>query len=52
MTHPHVGSDNLKLIVKNLRKKYAGLGGEIRFEKTLFKLSVTDGKVSGSNYGR
>jgi uncharacterized protein len=45
MTHPHVGSDNLKNVVKNLRTKYIALGGEIRFEKTLFKLAVTDGKV-------
>ncbi len=45
MTHPHVGSDNLKNIVKNLRYKYTGLGGEIRFEKTLLKLAVTDAKV-------
>jgi hypothetical protein len=45
MTHPHVGSDNLRNVVKNLRKKYTGLGGEIRFEKTLFKLAVTDAMV-------
>jgi uncharacterized protein len=45
MTHPHVGSDNLKNIVKNLRTKYTALGGEIRFEKTLRDMSVKDGKI-------
>jgi uncharacterized FAD-dependent dehydrogenase len=45
MTHPHVGSDNLKKVVKNLRQKYFDLGGEIRFEKSLFKLAVTGGRV-------
>lgn len=45
MTHPHVGSDNLKQVVKNLRKKFTGLGGEIRFETTLSRLSVKDGIV-------
>jgi uncharacterized protein len=45
MTHPHVGSDNLKVIVKNLREKYKELGGEIRFETELLDLSVESGKV-------
>jgi hypothetical protein len=45
MTHPHVGSDNLKRIVKILRKKYTDLGGEIRFEKTLSNMAVKDGKI-------
>ncbi len=45
MTHPHVGSDNLKRIVKNLRTKYTALGGEIRFETTLSNMAVKDGKI-------
>ena len=45
MTHPHVGSDNLKIVVKNLRETYKSLGGEIRFEKSLLKLAVTDGNI-------
>jgi len=45
MTHPHVGSDNLKGVVKNLREKYTALGGEIRFENTLVDMAVKDGKV-------
>jgi uncharacterized FAD-dependent dehydrogenase len=45
MTHPHVGSDNLKLIVKNLRTAYQAMGGMISFESTLSGLAVTDGTV-------
>ena len=45
MTHPHVGSDNLKVIVTNLRTKYKKLGGEIRFETGLSDLLIENGKV-------
>jgi uncharacterized FAD-dependent dehydrogenase len=45
MTHPHVGSDNLRQIVSNLREKYTALGGEIRFEKKLSNMAVKDGNV-------
>jgi uncharacterized FAD-dependent dehydrogenase len=45
MTHPHVGSDNLKNVIKNLRTKYTDLGGEIRFEKTLSDMIFKDGKI-------
>lgn len=45
MTHPHVGSDNLRSVVKNLRKKYSDLGGEMRFETTLLDLAAGDGKI-------
>ena len=29
---PHVGTDVLRIVVKNIRKKILSLGGEIRFE--------------------
>ncbi len=45
MTHPHVGSDNLKNVVKNLRAKYLALGGTIRFESALTNLVVREGKI-------
>jgi uncharacterized protein len=45
LTHPHLGSDNLKLIVKNLREEYQKLGGEILFETLLVNITVKDGKV-------
>jgi hypothetical protein len=46
MAHPHVGSDNLKRIVKNLREEYISLGGELLFETLLEDINVNDGKVT------
>jgi len=48
MAHPHVGSDHLKQVVKNLRNKYTGLGGEIRFEKRLSDMVVKNGTITES----
>lgn len=42
LAHPHLGSDNLRKIVANLRKMYQDIGGEIQYEK-LF----TDCKFEG-----
>lgn len=45
MTHPHVGSDNLKIIVKNLRRDFIHLGGTILFETMLEDLVIRNGRV-------
>ncbi len=45
LSHPHLGTDNLKTIVKNLRKKFLTLGGEILFETQMTDLKVGNGKV-------
>jgi uncharacterized protein len=45
MSHPHVGSDNLKIIVRNLRESFKSLGGEMLFETTLNDISVEQGTV-------
>ena len=45
LAHPHLGSDKLKVIVKNLRKDYLSLGGEIFFETNLTDLEVKSSKV-------
>jgi len=45
LTHPHVGSDNLKIIVKNLREQFIELGGTILFETQVTDLKINDGKV-------
>ena len=44
---PHVGTDVLKNVVKNLRKQICSLGGEIRFGTRLTGLTVQDGKLIG-----
>ena len=45
LTHPHLGSDNLKKIVKNLRTEFQNLGGEVLFETLLEDIKVKDGTV-------
>lgn len=35
LNHPHIGSDNLRKVVKNMRFKIMNLGGEIYFEHKL-----------------
>ena len=45
MTHPHLGSDKLKIIVKNLRDEFESLGGTMHFETQLTDIEVVKGKV-------
>ena len=42
---PHIGTDILSKIVKNLRKEIIALGGEVRFATRLDKIFVTDGRL-------
>ena len=44
---PHLGSNRLPMIVRNLRREVEALGGEYRFECCLEKLDVHDGVVRG-----
>jgi uncharacterized FAD-dependent dehydrogenase len=48
LTHPHVGSDNLKIIVKKLREQFTELGGTILFETSLTDLKINNGKVKAA----
>lgn len=45
--HPHIGTDKLRDVVKNIRKKIIDLGGEIHFETRLEELCITDNKITG-----
>ena len=45
---PHVGTDHLKTMVKNLREQINALGGDVRFETKLTGLIVADGAVAGA----
>lgn len=45
MAHPHLGTDNLKIIVENLRHKFQELGGLLLFETLLEGLKTGQGKV-------
>ncbi len=47
LSHPHLGTDKLKTIVRNLRKRFQELGGEMRFETQMTGLRVKNGRVTG-----
>ena len=44
---PHIGTDILKQVVKNMRSRIIELGGEVYFEKKVTDLLVEEGKVTG-----
>ena len=44
---PHIGTDVLRLVVKNIREEIKRLGGEVRFHTLVEDLRVEDGRVSG-----
>lgn len=44
---PHIGTDILKVIVKNIREKIIELGGEVRFNSKLEDLKIKDNKLYG-----
>ncbi len=42
---PHIGTDKLRSVIKNIRKKIIKLGGEVRFNTCLTDLEIKDNKV-------
>lgn len=46
-SHPHVGTDNLKKTVKNLREKIIALGGEVRFESHVTDIITEKNSLTG-----
>ncbi len=47
LAKPHIGTDVLREVIVNLRKKIESLGGEIRFDTRLDSLVIEDGKLTG-----
>lgn len=45
LAHPHLGSDNLRKIVRRLRATFVDLGGRVLFETLLTDLTVRHGRV-------
>lgn len=43
---PHIGTDKLRLVVKNIRKEIIKLGGQIRFETCLSDIQIKNGKIN------
>ncbi len=48
---PHIGSDNLKKVVKNIREEIIRLGGEVLFSTKLTDFSIKNGKIDTVTYG-
>ncbi|MFW5657762.1 MAG: NAD(P)/FAD-dependent oxidoreductase, partial [Bacteroidota bacterium] len=46
LAHPHLGTDNLKIIVKNLRNEFEQLGGTFAFETIFTGFTQNNGKVT------
>ncbi len=44
---PHIGTDVLRTVVKNIRLKIEALGGEVWFNHRLTDISVADGRIRG-----
>jgi uncharacterized FAD-dependent dehydrogenase len=42
----HVGTDKLRILVRELRKKIIALGAEIRFSTCMTDIEITDGRVT------
>lgn len=47
LNKPHLGTDLLRRLVKNLRQRIERLGGEVRFNSLLSGLEVRDNRVTG-----
>ncbi len=47
LAKPHVGTDYLVKVVKNIRKKIISLGGDIYFDKKVTDIKVNNDKICG-----
>ncbi|MCH5303673.1 MAG: hypothetical protein J1E41_02310 [Ruminococcus sp.] len=45
---PHIGTDNLRLVVKNIREKIIKLGGEVKFNTKLIELKTLNNRITGA----
>ena len=46
-SHPHIGSDRLPSIMKNIRQTIIRCGGDVRFQTKVNDLIISDGEVKG-----
>lgn len=49
-SHPHIGTDRLKPLIKNMRQEIIRLGGDIRFGCCLTGLYTANGFIQGISY--
>ncbi len=45
--HPHIGTDRLPGIIRNIRQTILAAGGEFLFERRVTDLRLTDGRLTG-----
>lgn len=45
--HPHIGTDKLPVIIKNMRETILKFGGEVHFESKMTDLLINDGAIEG-----
>lgn len=50
-TKPHIGTDVLHAVVKNMREEIIRLGGQVRFESQVTDIQISDGSVTGVTVG-
>ncbi len=43
---PHIGTDKLRVVVKNLRNKITEYGGEVRFLSQMEDITTSDGRIT------
>lgn len=46
-SHPHIGSDKLPGVIRNIRETIKAAGGEVRFQTTVTGLIIEDDEVKG-----
>ncbi len=51
LNKPHIGSDKLKKVVKNIREEIIRLGGEVLFSTKLTDFTLKDGRVETVTFG-
>jgi len=47
LAKPHIGSDNLRVVIPNLRKQFQNLGGIIKFETEVIDLELENSTCKG-----
>lgn len=47
INHPHIGTDILRSVIKNIRNKIISMGGEFRYQTCLTDLIVKDNTLQG-----
>ena len=52
LAKPHIGTDVLRTVIVNIRRRIIELGGEIRFNTRLDSLVIEDGKLRAVNISR